>query len=135
MAGPTIVTVHHLEHALLAAELGHASRCELRLLSPPAAALYLGPGWIDAIERAVEARLALRVAGILDCADRPDLVQAAFRQGTRAVVFHGRARVAAKLIDIAAAYGASLLRRRPPALDLGAESDPRAALRRHLAAD
>jgi hypothetical protein len=135
MARPIVVTVHRLEHALRAAEVGRELGRELRLLSPPDAALYLGPGWMDAIERAVETRLGLRVAGILDCANRADLVQAAFRQGTRAAVFRGSRRVADKLADIAAAHGASLLRRRPRALDLGAEADPRAALRRHLAAD
>jgi hypothetical protein len=135
MAGPRIVTVHHLEHALLAAEIGHRSGQPFRLLSPPDAALYLGPGWMEAVERAIETRLGFRVAGILDCADRADLVQAAFRQGTRAVVFRGRPRIAGKLADIAAAYVADLLHRRPRALDLGAETDPDAALRRYLAAD
>src|SRR5262245_10827692 len=99
MGSPRIVTIHHLEHALLAARVAQELGCELRLLSLPDAALYLGPGWMEAIERAIENRLAIRARGILDCADRPDLVQAAFRQGTRAVVFRGRKRLAGKLAD------------------------------------
>jgi hypothetical protein len=135
MASPAIVTIHHLDHALLAARIARELGRELRFLSPPDAALYLGPGWMEAIEDVVETRLGFRLRGILDCADRPDLVQAAFRQGTRAVVFRGRGRAARKLADIAAAYDASLLLRRPRALDLGADTDPAAALRRYLGAD
>lgn len=133
--GSRIVVVHHLEQALLAARVLQELGRDGRLLSPPDAALYLGPGWMEAIERAVEARGGFAVRGILDCADRPDLVQAAFRQGTRAVVFRGRQAVVAKLADIARAYGAELLLRRPRALDLNMKTEPETALRGYLLAD
>ena len=133
--GSRIVVVHHLEQALLAARVLQEVGRDGRLLSPPDAALYLGPGWMEAVERAVEARLGFAVRGILDCADRPDLVQAAFRQGTRAVVFRGRQAVAAKLADIARAYRAELLLRRPRALDLDLEKEPETALRGYFLAD
>ena len=102
MAGPTIARAIWMRCCALGREL----RRELRLLSPPGRALS-GPGWSKRSRRAVEARLGRRVAGILDCADRADLVQAAFRAGHRAVVFHGPRRVADKLADIAAAQGAA----------------------------
>jgi len=135
MGSPPIVAIHHLEHGLLAAGIARELDRDVRLLSPPDAAVYLGPGWMEAIERAVEAQTGLRMSGILDCADRPDLVQAAFRQGTRAVVFRGRKAVAAKLADIARGWRAELMLRRPRALDLGADPDPEPALRRYLGAD
>lgn len=135
MAGPKIVTVHHLRHALLTAKVARELGRAVTLMSPPDAAGYLGPGWMEAIERAILKRLGLRMTGILDCGRRPDLALAALRQGTRAILFRGTPSVAAKLGEIAAQYGASLAARRPRALDLGRAADAEAALRRHLGAD
>ncbi len=135
MARPKIVMVQHLRHALLTARLAKELGREVTLLSPPDAAAYLGPGWMDAIERALEARTGRRLPGVLDCGRRADLALAALRQGTRAILFRGPAPVAAKLAEIAAQRGATLLRRRPRALDLAGLADAEAALRRYLGAD
>jgi len=106
------------------------------LLSPDEAALWLGPGWLVAIAKeAAKAVPGAKCRTLLDCADRPDLAQAALRQGTDAILFTGSPRIAAKLADIAAAYGAVFLRKRPPALELARARSPADALRHWLGAD
>lgn len=135
MSGPKIVTVHHLRHALLTARVAQELGRDVVLLSPPDAAGYLGPGWMEAIERAILKRLGFRVTGILDCGRRADLALAALRQGTRAILFRGPPLVARKLAEIAEQYGATLEARRPRGLDLAAVADAEAALRRYLGAD
>jgi hypothetical protein len=124
------VVIHELAHAraalAAAAELGVA----VALWSAPGAAAYAGAGWFAAVIRLAAGEQADdAVVAVLDCADRADLVQAAWRQGVRHVCFRGRSDVAERLAAIARHYGATLHRKRPPALDLQGCNDSLAACR------
>jgi hypothetical protein len=130
------VIIHELAHAraalTAAAELG----LPVALWSAPGAAAYAGAGWFSAVlTRAAAAVPTARFSGVLDCADRADLVQAALRQGLAEVCYLGPAGLARRLTDIARQHGARLHRRRPPALDLGMARDPLVACREWLARD
>lgn len=127
------VIIHELAHAraalAAAAELGAA----VELWSAPGAAAYAGAGWFEAVVRLARGGPAnAEPVAVLDCADRADLVQAAWRQGVKHVCFRGRGDVAKRLSDIARHYGATLHRKMPPALDLRDTDDPLAACRRWL---
>jgi hypothetical protein len=91
------------------------------LLSAPDAGIYAGPGWFKAlVDAAREAAPGAGFTAILDCSDDAGAAQGAIRVGIEAVIFTGRADVAARLGAIAAASGSHLLTRRPKAaLDLG----------------
>lgn len=133
---PPAVTVADLPEAVAALEAARALGRPVALLSPPEAALWLGPGWLAAVAKeAAKAVPGVKPVTVLDCADRPDLAQAALRQGTDAIVFTGSKRVAAKLADIARAYGAHFLVKRPRALEIAGKTDAAAALRQWLGAD
>jgi hypothetical protein len=114
-----VILVRDRHEAELALRAAAALGRPVALLSVPDAALNAGIGWFDAAMR--HARAAAPEAdaiGLIDCANRPDLVQAAFHQGIEGAVFRGRKLVFDKLADIAAQSGRMLLRRRPPALTL-----------------
>ena len=67
-----------------------------------------------------------RPAFVLDCGERADMTQEAFRAGIKAACFSGPAGVATKLADIARQQRALLHRKRPKALDLLNVADPKA---------
>ena len=119
-AAPVII-IHSLAHAVAAlgaaAEAGRA----VVLASPPDAGIYAGPGWFREVLRAArEAVPAAQSSALLDCGSDAGAAMAAIRAGVEAVVFTGRADVAARLGDIATQAGARLLTARPAALlDLG----------------
>ena len=119
VAEPVFV-VHSLAHAVAALTAAAGAGCPIRLLSAPGAALYAGPGWWRAL---VEAARAAAPTGccitILDCADNAGAAQGAIRGGVEAIVFTGRADVAARLVDIAGQRGIEMVTERPAAvLDL-----------------
>jgi hypothetical protein len=93
------------------------------LLSAVDAGIYGGPDWWrEAISAARMAVPAAECSAILDCGDDAGAAQAAIRAGIEAIVFTGRADVAARLADIAGQRGARLLTERPEAaLDLAVE--------------
>ena len=133
---PPAILVRHLEDAIAAFEVARTLKRPVTLLSPEAGALWLGPGWLVAVAReAARAVPGAKCRTLLDCADRPDLAQAALRDGTDAILFTGPARMATKLAEIAAAYGAVFLTQRPPALELARQRSPADALRHWLGAD
>jgi hypothetical protein len=119
-AAPVII-IHSLAHAVAAlgaaAEAGRA----VVLASPPDAGIYAGPGWFREVLRAArEAVPAAQSSALLDCGQDAGAAMAAVRTGVEAIVFTGRADVAARLGDIATQAGARLLTARPAALlDLG----------------
>ena len=92
------------------------------LASPCDAGIYAGPGWFREVLRAAhEAVPRAQFSAVLDCGDDAGAAMAALRAGLAAIVFTGRAEVAARLVDIAAQAGARLATERPTAaLDLGA---------------
>jgi hypothetical protein len=133
---PPAVLVRHLEDAVACLQAARRLKRPATLLSPEDAALWLGPGWLVAVANEA-ARIVPGAAcrTLLECADRADLAQAALRQGTDAILFTGGVRVAAKLADIATAYGAVFLRKRPPHLELARQRSPADALRQWLGGD
>lgn len=127
------VIVHNLEHARAAmsaaAELGVA----VTLLSPPAAAAYLGAAvFRHMIAEAARGRSGLDYRAVLDCGADPGLALGALRDGTRVVRLQATEEVRAKVADIAAQSDAALDETTGPALDLAAVDDPEEALRAWL---
>jgi hypothetical protein len=114
------ITVHSLAHAVAALEAAVEADHDIVLLSAFDAGLSAGPGWWVALVAAARAAApAARCAAILDCGDDPGAAMAAIRAGAEAIVFTGRADVALRLADIAAAQGCRLVTERPAAaLDL-----------------
>ena len=125
------IIIHELAHARAALAAAAERGVPVELWSAPGAGIYAGAGWFDALlRRAAREVPAARFIAVLDCDDRADLAQAAFRQGLRHVCFRGRKVVANRLADIAGRWGATLHRRRPTALDLLDAEDPAGACRR-----
>ncbi len=109
MPHPPAIVIHGLDHARLALASGVA----VTLLSAPGAALYAGAGWW----RALIAQSGTRLPDIVDCADAPGRALEALACCCRIIVLHpcpAWDQVAARASDA----GATLLRERPPALDL-----------------
>jgi len=127
------VVVHDLDQAAMALALAASLKEPVAIWSVPRAALELGVGWFAAlVRRARESEPRARAVFVLDCGDRADLVQDAFREGLGDACFTGRAAVAVRLADIARKSRARLHRKRPRALDLGAKRDPADALKAFL---
>jgi hypothetical protein len=125
------IIIHSLADARIA--LAAASKLDraVTLVSAPGAGLYGGPGWFKALLDLAGADAAWAV---LDCADAPGQVLAAWRAGLRRVGFSGDEAAAIALADIAAQLGVRL-ERMPlaPTLDLSRAADPAAACCEFLA--
>ena len=119
-AAPVII-IHSLAHAVAALGAAAEAGRTVVLASPPDAGIYAGPGWFREVLRAArEAVPAAQSSALLDCGQDAGAAMAAVRTGVEAIVFTGRADVAARLGDIATQAGARLLTARPAALlDLG----------------
>ena len=127
------VVVHDLVQAAMALAVAASLKEPVAIWSAPRAALELGVGWFAAlVRRARESEPRACSVFVLDCGDRADLVQDAFREGLGDACFTGRAAVAARLADIARKSRARLHRKRPRALDLAALRDPAGALKAFL---
>ena len=130
------IVVHDLSQAVAALEASAALARPVALWSASGAGIYAGAGWFAAVERRARASVpGARADFILDCAERADLTQEAFRAGIKGACFTGPAGLAERLVDIAGKWRAKLHRRRPKALDLLDETDPAAACRRYLASN
>jgi hypothetical protein len=130
------VVIHELAHARAALAAAAASGKPVELWSARGAAAAAGAGWFDAVIRlAVDGQADAPVTAVLDCHDRADLVQAALRQGLPHVYYSGPEAVARRLADIAGQLGATLHRKRPPALDLLYCDNAEAACRKWLGGD
>jgi hypothetical protein len=119
-AGDRVFVVHSLAHAGAALTAAAEADRSVVLLSGPEAGRYAGPGWWRAsIEAARAVVPTARCTALLDCGNDAGAAQGAIRAGVEAIVFTGRADVAARLADIAGQRGARLLTARPAAtLDL-----------------
>jgi hypothetical protein len=114
------VLVLDLEEARCAASAAASLDMPVAILSVRDGALTAGIGWFDAVMRAARRQEPdADLIGIIDCGDRADLVQMAWRQGIEVAVFRGPARVADRLDGIARRSGRILLRRRPRAIEIG----------------
>lgn len=118
------VLVLDLDEARCAASAAASLDMPVAILSVRDGALTAGIGWFDAIMRAARHHEpATDLIGLLDCGDRPDLVQMAWRQGIEAAVYRGPAKVADRLDGIARRSGRILLRRRPRAIEICQPAD------------
>src|SRR5262245_58064338 len=128
------IVIHEWGHA--GAALAAAAACDraVILLSARGAAAYAGILWFASLTRQAMAEFpGVAATPMLDCGDRPDLVQAAFREGLRHICFRGPDAIAHRLAEIGRHWDATLHRRRPPALDLLDCPDPHDACARWLA--
>jgi fructose/tagatose bisphosphate aldolase len=124
------VVVHDLSQTLAALAAAGHRKASIAIWSAPGAASYAGVGWFAALVRlSVAAQPKARAIFVLDCADRADLVQDAFRMGLRDVCFTGRSDIAEPLAQIARKSRARLHRTRARALDLSGLSDRERTLR------
>jgi hypothetical protein len=127
------IVIHDLAQAIAALSAAAAARKPVTLWSAEGAGIYAGASWFAAVERRARAAVPNAKANfVLDCAERADMAQEAFRAGIKAARFAGPASVAAKLADIARQRHASLYRKRPKALDLLNVADPETACRDYL---
>ena len=127
------VIVHNLEHARAALSAADELGVAVTLLSPPAAAAYLGAAvFRHMIAEAARGHPGLDYRAVLDCGADPGLALGALREGIQAVRLLAAEEVRAKVADIAAQSGAALDETTGPALDLAAVDDPKEALRAWL---
>ena len=127
------IVIHDLGQAQAALRAAASLGKAVTLWSAAGAGIFAGAGWFAAVERKARAGVsAAKASFVLDCAERADMVQEAFRAGIREVCFSGPAAIAGKLSDIAGKSGARLHRRRPKALDLERVNDPETACIQYL---
>jgi hypothetical protein len=106
---PPAIVIHGLEHARLAL----APARPVTLLSAPGAALYAGCLWWRSLLSAAQTD----APDILDCADAAGRALEALSIGCKILVLQP-CRAWPSVADRAARHGATLLDRRPAALDL-----------------
>ncbi len=137
LGNPVVIVVHTLAHAVGALAAARRAARPVTILSAPDAGIYAGPGWFgEVIEAARDAVPDACCSAFLDCGDRPGAALAAIRAEIEAIIFTGRADVAARLADIARQHGVGFLTERAVAtLDLErdffaseAESEERCAV-------
>jgi len=122
------IVVHGIAHGRAALAASLQVGAAVTMLSAPGAAAAAGVGWFEALVRQLRREFPeASWTAVLDCADRADLVQAAFRQGLGEVCYRGAAETAERLADLAGQYGGRLHRARGEALELEGAADPRAA--------
>jgi hypothetical protein len=130
------IVIRDLAEAIAALKAAAAAKKPVTLWSAEGAGIYAGAGWFAAVERQARAAVPDAEASfVLDCAERADMTQEAFRAGIKAACFSGPPGVATKLADIARQWRASLHRRRPKTLDLLNINDPETACRQYLTGD
>jgi len=112
-----VIIIHSLAHAVAALNAAAEAGRPIILASAPDAGIYEGPGWFRELVGATRGAVpAARFSAMLDCGDDAGAAMAAVRAGIDAIVFTGRADVAARLGDTAAQAGARLLTARPAAI-------------------
>src|SRR3546814_18316906 len=93
-----VIIIHSLEQAVTALKVARDLGRPVTLASPPGAAAYTGALWFREVVKQAEREVPdADASSILDCADKPGLVIAAFRQGVLRVRFTGAAEAAEKL--------------------------------------
>ncbi len=132
---PRAVVIHGHGHALAALQAAERSRRDaggaapvgLLLLSAPAAACFLGPGWWAALTTALRPPMqAVGAIEMLDCGDAAGRAMEALRIGLRRLILSPDCPQHRAVLARAAALGATLAAHRPEALDL---AEPRAERR------
>ncbi len=113
------IVVHCRAHAEAALAAAAALVRPVTLISPAAAAGYLGAAYFQAMVRQAAACHPAVHSAVLDCGHAPGRALGALRQGVAAVVLRGEEQVLARIADIAVQRGARLEAADLPALDLG----------------
>jgi hypothetical protein len=128
------IIVHSIDDARTALRAAAELNRPVALVSGPGAGSYGGVAWFEQMIAAVLAEFPQASASaVLDCADAPGDVLAAMRwlkgpaRAKLALYFSGDADTAARLSDMAAQVGLTLLLELPEALDLRGARDPLAA--------
>jgi len=125
-----VIIIHSLEQAVTALKAARELDRPVTLTSPPGAAAYTGALWFREVVKQAQLEVPQAdVSSILDCADKPGLVMAAFRQGVLRVRFTGAPEAAEKLQAMADAESLNLLTGPLEALDLLDVTDRAAACR------
>ena len=128
------ILIHGVDDARAALRAAQETGRPVTVISAPGAAAYGGPAWFDNVVRHARAECPhARVTAILDCDDAAGYTLGALRYGIKHVRFDGRADVTAKLREIAAAQGATLITEEFATLDLRGARDPLATCRTWLA--
>src|SRR3546814_2114290 len=97
-----VIIIHSLEQAVTALKVARELGRPVTLASPPGAAAYTGALWFREVVKQAEREVPdAEASSILDCADKPGLVMAAFRQGVLRVRFTGAAEDAYQLQPMA----------------------------------
>jgi hypothetical protein len=127
-------TIHGLAHLRAALAAGAESGRPVVALSAAGASGFAGAAWFASlIDQGRGEFLDMPLTAILDCGDRAGDVPAALKRGVTHIVFTGHPEAAARLADIAAHYGATILAERPQSCDLLNARDPVRAARAHCA--
>jgi hypothetical protein len=114
-----VIIIHSLEQAVTALKVARELGRPVTLASPPGAAAYTGALWFREVVKQAEREVPdAEASSILDCADKPGLVMAAFRQGVLRVRFTGAEEAAEKLQAMADAESLHLITGPLEALDL-----------------
>ncbi len=109
------VVVHDLDHARDALSV----KRPVLLLSARGAALYAGEAWwMSLIGEALAREPGCDALDVLDCADAPGRALAALRIGQKRLILDRSCPAFSAVAAGAAERGATVLRERPPALDL-----------------
>ena len=120
MTVPAFV-VHDLEQAKAALKVARELRRRVLLVSAPNAAATLGPAvWREIIAEADKAHPGALAGALLDCGDEPGHALAALRAGLKSIRTGATPEVRAKIADMAAQMGATIVAERPdPACEMG----------------
>jgi hypothetical protein len=131
-----VIIIHSLEQAVTALKVARELGRPVTLASPPGAAAYTGALWFREVVKQAEREVPdAEASSILDCADKPGLVMAAFRQGVLRVRFTGAKEAADKLQAMADAESLHLITGPLEALDLLDVKDKAQACRDWLQRD
>jgi biotin carboxylase len=131
-----VIIIHSLEQAVTALKAARELGRPVTLASPPGAAAYTGALWFREVVKQAEREVPdAEASSILDCADKPGLVMAAFRQGVLRVRFTGAKEAADKLQAMADAESLHLITGPLEALDLLDVKDKAQACRDWLQRD
>jgi len=131
-----VIIIHSLEQAVTALKVARELGRPVTLASPPGAAAYTGALWFREVVKQAQLEVPdAEVSSILDCADKPGLVMAAFRQGVLRVRFTGAQETAERLQAMADAESLHLITGPLETLDLLDVKDKAAACRDWLQRD
>jgi fructose/tagatose bisphosphate aldolase len=128
------VVVHSLDHARAALAAARDLGIPVILVSPPAFAAYAGAGFFERmIAAAREGFEDVEMTAVLDCGSAAGHALAALRTGVNVVAIRLGSQDHERMAEIAASYGATVVRPIVGAFDMAVADDPQAGCRAWLA--